>query len=302
MSFDADVSLDMAMLALSGVEIEPDAGIEPLVEACRVTNTHAVELWVPRNVRHENCRSVLARLGDAGIALHCLSAGIELVRDDRGEAGRQQRRLLELIALAATLGVRFVNSYVGFSAIRDDERMIAGYLELVEPCLDRAEAAGVTILIENEFDAFGWDPAGSDLSRRPDSLARLIEASGSAALRTTFDPANWICAGVDPLGEALPRLLPYVSHVHVKNVRSIAADAPPVAGWRAYSDRGRHFSTCGFVEGAVDWAAIVAELDRSGYDGAYCLEPHGAPEGRLDAWSAYAAAMHHELARPTARC
>jgi sugar phosphate isomerase/epimerase len=155
----------------------------------------------------------------------------------------------------------------------DDQGAVAAYAEALAPVLDHAAAEEVVVVLENEFDAFGWDPAGSDVSRRPDALAALLDRVGSPWFGLNFDAANFLCADVSPARDALPLLLPWVRYAHVKDVRRAPADTPP-DGWTRYTDHGRAYDTAPLGAGELDWPAIVEGLAAAGYDGCLTLEPH----------------------------
>ena len=282
-------------LALSGTELEEQEGLQALIDAARQANIDAVELWYPRNTP-SGLAHALQELEAAGIEAVCLSSGIELFRDTGTE--HEQRKLLDLIGMAADAGIPFVNTYFGFSSKRDDARAIDGYLRAVEACITLAEKRGVTIVLENEFNAFGWDPAGSDVTRRPDALRRLVSRAGSDRFRVTFDPANFVCAGVTDVVAAYGLIAPFVGYVHVKDVVPLAAgdDEFEGDGWRSYSDFERRYRTCPLGEGAVPWRPLVAALTEHGYDGAFTLEPHSQTGLRQQAWTTAARALRALLA------
>ena len=272
-------------ICLSGTELLGDESCAPLADACVAVGATGVELWYPDNTKHDGLEQTVRIFAAEGISVVALSAGIELYRDHG--ADEQQRKLLELVSKAGELGIRRVNTYFGFADRLDDEKAIEGYLRLVEPALTRACKKDVTILIENEFDAFGWDPVGSDITRRPHSLLALLDAAGSEHLKTTFDPANYLCAGVRPI-DALNILKRHIAYVHVKDVVRIAGSSA-LAGWKSYSDHGRFYSTCPLGEGEVGWQSLFAELTGGvRYGGPFCLEPHSSRLNRETAWT-YAA-------------
>lgn len=272
-------------IALSGTELAEGEGIETLVDAASAVGVDAVEVWYPRNTGAD-VRSVLTRLTSAGIVAVCLSSGIELLRDAGSE--HEQQKLLDLVRLAADYGIPLVNTYFGFCSARDDARAIDRYLHWAAPCIALAEKRGVIISIENEFNAFGWDPSASDATRRPDALRRLLAQADSPHFRTTFDPANFVCAGVEDVLRAYRAVAPFIAYVHVKDVVGLPANNAPDADdseWRVYSDFDRYYRTCPLTEGLVPWPSLLGELASDGYDGVLTLEPHSQPPIRAAAWT-----------------
>lgn len=265
-------------ITISGTEFEKSEGVAPLVQTAESLGVSGIELWQPQNTTVTGLDDAVDRIRSAGLEVTCLSSGIELYRD--GGSVDDQQRLCELVDNAARLGVRLVNTYFGFAPVLDDTRAIETYARLLEPCL-AAAGNDVTIVLENEFDSFGWDPARSDISRRPESLRELFSCVGSERFRLTFDPANFVCANENPI-EAYGKLAEYVGYVHVKDVRPSGGAMP---GWREYSDHGKIFTTCPLGEGAVPWTMLLKRLLNDGYAGPFNLEPHGELQTRRGAFS-----------------
>lgn len=266
-------------LAVSGVEL--DEGEEPreLAAAARAAGATGVELWHDRNTSALGVDRTIAVLAEAGLAFSCVTSQIELYVPAGVEEA--QRALCETIELAARVGAPFANSYFGFAAVRDDAAAVAAYAAAVRPCVERAEALGVTLLLENEFNAFGLDPSRSDLTREPERVLALFEAVDSPAFGMTFDPTNFTFAGVEDHQRAYEVLADVIRYVHVKNGHQIAPGAAPRPGWSRYTDYDDEYTTAPLDEGAVDWPALLARLRADGYDGWLCVEPHGARDELL---------------------
>jgi sugar phosphate isomerase/epimerase len=275
------VTVHPLRLCLSGTELAAGESCSALVEACTLLNAGGVELWYPENTAEIGLERTIRTFNDSGLSVVTLSSGIELYRDR--DADVQQRKLVDLVRDAGRLGVHRVNTYFGFGAVADDGASTDGYLRLVEPALKMASNNGVVIVIENEFDAFGWDPAGSDITRRPRSFLALLDAAASDNLKTTFDPANYVCAGVSPQ-EAFAVLGRHIAYVHVKDVVSRTEAEGALPGWKSYSDHNRFYSTCPLGEGEVGWPELFNTLADAAYDGPFCLEPHAERQGRDEAW------------------
>ena len=214
-----------------------------------------------------------------GLSVACISTPTALYGADRENS---LTLLGTAVGLAVASGATMVNTYFGHTDELDDARAIGMYSQAIVPVLDRAVEVGATVVLENEFDAFGWDPAGSDITRRPAALAALCARIDSPAFGLTFDPANFCCAGVDPRGEALPRLASHIRYVHVKDVISVPDTAKPTTpGWVRYRDHDLAFETTRLGTGDVPWPGLLAELARNAYSGYLTLEPHCEPQRLL---------------------
>ena len=117
---------------------------------------------------------------------------------------------------------------------------------------ERAQRDGLTLMIEPE--PICWCDSGR-------ATAALIARAGSPALRINYDPGNvaWL-ENRDPLDE-FPAVAPYISNVHVKDLRPLTRGA----GFPEWVPAG---------EGMIDFAAHFRALRESGYHGPVSLEPH----------------------------
>ncbi|MGW2642926.1 sugar phosphate isomerase/epimerase family protein [Streptomyces sp. NPDC001348] len=272
-------------IAVSGTEFTEADGVDGLIDMAGSAQCDAVEFWYPKNALRDGVDAALRKLDRAGLRTACVSTPSQLY--GAGEADGVSL-LHEAITLAARTGSNRVNTYFGHAPEVDDQRAIAAYAGALAPVLDHAAAENVVIVLENEFDAFGWDPAGSDISRRPAALAALFARVDSPWFGLNFDAANFFCAAVSPARDALPMLLPWVRYVHVKDVRRASAENPP-DGWTRYTDHGRAYDTAPLGTGELDWPTMIGSLAATGYDGYLTLEPHCTPS-ILPAETAWAAA------------
>ncbi|WP_406510021.1 sugar phosphate isomerase/epimerase family protein [Streptomyces sp. NBC_00212] len=260
-------------IAVSGTEFTDTDGVDGLIEMARSAQCDAVEFWYPKNAVRDGVDAALRKLDRAGLRIACVSTPSQLY--GAGEADGVPL-LHEAITLAARTGSDRVNTYFGHAPLVDDQRAIAAYAGALAPVLDHAGSENVVVVLENEFDAFGWDPVGSDISRRPTALAELFARVDSPWFGLNFDAANFLCAGVSPARDALPPLLPWVRYAHVKDVCR-ASEETPHDGWIRFTDHGMAYDTASLGTGELDWPAMITSLATAGYDGYLTLEPHCVP-------------------------
>ena len=110
----------------------------------------------------------------------------------------------------------------------------------------RAEAHGVTLMLENEKGIYG-DTAGR--------MVDILESVNSAALKHAFDPANYVEVG-QPVLEAWKQLRRYVGHFHVKDY---------VASSHKHVPAG---------QGDGEIPTVLADAVAHGFSGYVVLEPH----------------------------
>lgn len=84
-----------------------------------------------------------------------------------------------------------------------------------------------------------------------DELVRIVETVGPDVVGITFDTANVVVHGEDPLAAAA-RVAPYVRMAHFRDVALFATEAGIT----------RYLAPCG--EGVIDWRELIAVLRRAG--------------------------------------
>ena len=121
-----------------------------------------------------------------------------------------------------------------------------------------AEKQGVVLAHENEKKIYG------DVPQR---CADLIESVSSAALRATFDAANFVQCGVRPHTDGYELLRPHLVYLQVKDALAATGQVVPAG------------------QGDGEVRETLAALAASGFSGYASLEPHLAEAGRYGGFS-----------------
>ena len=160
---------------------------------------------------------------------------------------------------ASVLGTSFVRVLTGESESVDAEtrkRMIQRFKQAAEAAGEK----GITLVLEN---------IGALSVHSKDAVA-IIEEVNSANLRINFDTANPLLADEDPV-DALMRMLPYVSYVHLKDfITENSSDYPKYseAAWRIQTSRnGLKMTGITPGKGNVDLNRIIEVLKENNYGG-----------------------------------
>ena len=122
---------------------------------------------------------------------------------------------------------------------------------------DRARAAGITLLHENDTDLYG-----DTIERCVDVLQSVDDSHFQAVL----DPSNFVISGQAPYPDGYEALRPWLRYVHVKDALPDRTVVP--AG-----------------EGVARWPELLERLREDGYDGFFSLEPHLASAGQFQGFS-----------------
>ncbi len=135
---------------------------------------------------------------------------------------------------------------------------LAGIAAVLRDAGDRADAAGVTLLVENVRSCWGNTAVNT---------VRILEATDHPRVKLNWDPSNGFVSGGDPFPPGYEIARPWTAHVHVKDARVV----DPSTGLIAWECVGR---------GEVDFVGQLRALIADGFAGAVNLETHWHPEGR----------------------
>ena len=138
-----------------------------------------------------------------------------------------------------------------------DDRL-AGIAAVLREAGDRADAAGVTLLVENVRSCWGNTAVNT---------VRILEATDHPRVKLNWDPSNGFVSGGHPFPPGYEIARPWTAHVHVKDARVV----DPSTGLIAWECMGR---------GEVDFVGQLRALIADGFAGAVNLETHWHPEGR----------------------
>jgi sugar phosphate isomerase/epimerase len=269
--------------------------LKTFLDYCSRMGQNAVDLfntWVPIDTLQSARRDLDTRgIKPVSISAVALTSGPDAVEEAVGT-------IREAMVIAGELSAELVNIAIGMRARLSTDQQIEAYARTIAPCLDEAERLGLTILLENRWDWFGDDTDHSEITRRAEWIARLIERVDSPRFRSTFDAGNFVTVGEEPYPHAYEILKDVIGYVHVKDAtlyhpkrhgaRIVASRTK--TSFTDLTDTGVHIWADGklggsdreFVftplgEGAVNWEGLLRALKQDGYTGWFQVEPHAYP-------------------------
>lgn len=241
----------MAEFILSAFGDEIDDDLDTQLRVLTSEGVHHLELrgaW-GHNVLDLDAAQ-LKRAGDILRAHGCaLSAiGSPIGKSDIAQPREFEReRLDRAINAANALGTRLIRVFSFYipkgEAAQHRDEVLARMALLAE----RAAAAGMTLVHENERGIYG------DM---PERCRDIIISVNSSALRNAFDPANYVVDKVRPMAQAWHLLAEFTTHIHVKDARLVDG------------------SICPAGEGDGEIAGLLQALAAQNYSGFLTLEPH----------------------------
>jgi inosose dehydratase len=126
---------------------------------------------------------------------------------------------------------------------------------------DRVERAA--LLAADRGVSAAFHPHTATYIESPDEVAAFLDATDASLVKIAFDTGHTIVGGGDPV-ELARSARDRITHLHLKDV-----DPKQLARVRSreltVEEAWDHGLFCPFGEGAVDFAAVLAELD--GFDG-----------------------------------
>lgn len=264
-----------ARIAISGTEFPQGTPISDILDMAVRLQVQRLELWLPQNFEMANLPRLRRTVAERGLRAVVISTWTQL--NLPGDVSPRQALIGQSIEAAQELEAPLVNTYFGRNLARRPQEALEAYALAIEPCLKKAEKAGVTIVLENEFD-----PQGNDPSRRAANVKALVEMVGPPHFRANCDPANFHIAGEEAYPRAYQAVKSLIAYVHVKDpLRYDPAVHGPREAQKLFRDVGEEFICTDLGKGAVNWAGVLDALVEDDYQGYFGFEPH-VPMERLE--------------------
>jgi len=217
------------------------------------------------DLRNANGRNVADLVGSdieeilrEGVSVRAIGSPVNKVALDsalfEGEMGKLERS----VAVAKKVGAKYVRVFAPEPVGDDAEATWTAVRAWMDPMVQHAEAAGVTLLLENDALFYGCHPEQSQ---------RLMEQFYGPHFKMAFDFANTVLIGHRPWDDWFPWCLPYLDTLHIKDAVEATRTVVPAG------------EGDGQVEQTLKW------LKQQGWQGTLTLEPHLASAGRMSGFS-----------------
>jgi len=167
-------------------------------------------------------------------------------------------RLKKAITLAHIFGTKYIRIFSYYLPEENHLSYSKEVIRRIKEMTEISEKEKIILLLENEDDIYG---------NTPERCLEILKSIDSPYLRFTFDPANFIMAGVRPYREAFPKMIKYIEYLHIKDARFSDKTVVPAG------------------EGDGEIKEILKELKERNFDGFLSLEPHLAISGKMSGFS-----------------
>ena len=252
------------MVTFSAFADEIAADLATQMEVClsngiRCIDVRAIDEINVSKFTAASAREYAKQLAGEGFTVPCIGSPIGKIRIDEPFGPH-----LDLLKHCCEMAGVFESGYVRvFSFYGPEAGEIAEHRDKVMNQLADmvavAEAADVTLLLENERGLYG---------SRPDAVKDIFATVKSERLKGLFDPANFVDAGVAPYDEAWTQGLAELTHYfHMKDWKYDAEVGSPVG------------------EGDGQIPEILADAKNRGFDGYMTLEPHLVSGGQFSGFT-----------------
>lgn len=218
-------------------------------------------------LRQPQADDIRAELTAKGIEISALGYYPNPLHADAGHRDQVLSHLSHVIAAAAMLNVKTVNTFVGGDRALSLDQNWARAEQIFPPILAHAAAHGVTLAFENCPMIFSPDeyPGGHNIAYAPRAWRRILNAWD---VGMNYDPSHLVWQMIDQ-----PRFIrefgPKIIHVHAKDLM-IDRDGLYENGIMSLGMGWQIPRMPGL--GEVNWAETFAGLYRAGYDGAVIIE------------------------------
>ena len=275
---DMSVSTSAVRLGLISLDYGPWRDV---VEAAARWGLSLVELYVDISVVEDDLPNVAMTTQSSGVGVSSVSSLARLAQvEDPGELDVQLDLIRRSIDMAEELEAPFATLMHGGCGTLDRDAALERFVQRVDPLVERARVAGVTLLIENVFSRAV--PGDFD---EFEATAEAFEMLGPRGIGLNLDLGNFAVAGATVEPDAWECLLPHVRSTHLKNVERYDPAVHGDIGERRPLDgrvHGRHISVP-IDRGKVDYGPLLDRLARGDLDVPVLLEPFAGGKIR-DEW------------------
>ena len=212
-----------------------------------------------------------------GLAIPMMCHSPDFTQPDPSDRVREVERTKELFGVTAELGGGFCRVLSGQNRPGLEEKeALRWVIDCLWQLVPHAEAAGITMVIENHYKDGLWEYPEFAQGQR--LYLAILDAVDTPWLKAQYDPSNCIVAGEDQY-ELLERVLPRLATMQasdrtltggtVEQLRSLARD--PRHGYAKMIQHGV------VGRGLNDYDRIFARLAEAGYDGWVSIEDGEGP-------------------------
>lgn len=235
------------------------ATVSECVEAVENNRLAHLELYIGRDFTDKNLSQLEKATQSKGIGISCISTLAKLAQAEE-DLDIQLNLIYLSLEVASKLGVKKIGFMYGGNARLNRVDSQKRFISRLKPVIERAEASGITILIENLFSR---SPSG-DLDS-VEVVSDLFDRLNTDYVKLNFDVGNFAIAGEEAFPYAFEYLQNIIGGIHLKDVsryRSVRHGFKPISEILLDHRRGLFISealgegilnSAGFISSLLDW-------------------------------------------------
>lgn len=191
--------------------------------------------------------TVKPKLVAAGVKFSSIGSPIGKIKLEDDKAFEEQKaKLAETLKIAKSMDCQYVRVFSFHLPKKGNpDKYLGQVIDKLKVFVKMAEEAGITLIHENEKNIFGDSP------KRCMALVRTIQSDN---FKLCYDASNYVQCGYDSK-DAYEMTKEYTAYYHIKDCSEYKVEVP-------------------LGMGKCDYAYIINDLKKSGYDGFLTLEPH----------------------------
>ncbi|OJV84211.1 MAG: hypothetical protein BGO37_01610 [Cellulomonas sp. 73-92] len=255
----------------------PDLTLREALELFRSAGLDGAEIiWqdgyksaIPEHDDGSTAAAVRRWAKDLGLVVGGLTPYVQGINSlDDAERGADIARLTRCIRVAEQLDCHRIRIYGGAFSTDEhrahEQEMWARLVDSLGELGTIAAEHDVVLCVENHF---------STMTESAAQTIRLMHEVDLPSVGILYDQANLTFTHCEGFAEAIALQAPWIKHVHVKDMEWMDPNRRlRTATVAQIQDEDRvHWSRM-IGEGIIDWPAVVAALDATGYDGFFSLE------------------------------
>ena len=213
-------------------------------------------------------------LDATGVRVAAVGSLSKLNASTQPDVAEIQALLLNDITAASALGCPYSITYFGGNLAYDGKAAMQRYKRNIRPVLEAAERAGVTLLIETEYNRIA-----TDVTRTAEGCLELVEYVDSPFFKINFDPCNLHIAGEEAYPYAYELLKDYSPHMHLKDAVKFSPYTHGLKYRKVLQTDARGSWVCvALGSGAMNYEAFLQHLQRDQFQGVATIELHTLSE------------------------
>lgn len=266
-------------IAVSGETLGKSHSLKEITQYICEYGVKAIELW-PENVpdgsgeivhrlyKNRDISAAQSILNKAGVEVACVAFGGAFDSGIVENGLLYATELARSVDVAASLGAKFVNHYLYYISM-EEKANIEHLKKIYSKAIERAEATGVTLVLENE---------AHDSTKNPEEMLRIVNAMESDYFKTNYDAVNYFQASYEGFPYAYDVLKDKIAYVHIKDgcryVPEHGHKKDALGGSMSGANQGQSIFYPMMGSGILNINGLIQRIKGDGYQGWYTLEPH----------------------------